>query len=51
MRQAAGVVMANFVSIRAVRAMLMALMMAGASISLTECGDVEPIPMATRAAH
>ena len=43
--------MANFVSIRAVRALLACLVMAGATVSLTECGDLEPIPMATRAAH
>ena len=43
--------MANFVSIRTVRAMLMCLAMAGVGISLAECGDVEPIPMATRTAH
>lgn len=42
--------MANFASIRTVPAMLTGLAMAGGAISLTECGDVEPIPMATRTA-
>jgi hypothetical protein len=43
--------MANFVSIRTVRALLVGLALAGAAVSLTECGDLEPLPMATRAAH
>ena len=50
MQQGAGAVMANFVSIRAVRMTLICLVLAAAAVSLKECGDWEPIPMATRTA-
>lgn len=50
MKQAVGGVMANFVSMRVVLAMLGWLTVAIGTISLTECGDLEPLPMATRTA-